>query len=107
MLDLGECSTGKTAEKDPLYRVFKDLENEGEFENEPTRFKHLEPNSTRESVEACNGDHSGGWGEEELLEFENFASFFLDFHVIVEAMVTDSDLLFGNGCVFGEEASRC
>jgi len=48
-----------------------------------------------------------GLGEDEGVEFDDFADFFLDFHVVVEAVVADSVLLCGDGGGLGEGFGEC
>lgn len=77
--------------------MLKDFENVREFEDEATSFKLFESNAAGEPVQSRNGEHRTGLGENELLEFEDFADFFLHFHVIVESVVSNSLLLLGYG----------
>lgn len=73
------------------------LEDVWEFEDESSSFVLFEADTASEEVEARDGEGLVDLGENEVLELEYFAGFLLDFHVVIEAMVTDTLDFFGDG----------
>ena len=73
------------------------LENVRELEDESAGFVLFEAEAAREEVEARDWEGVVELGENEVLKFQDFAGFLLDFHVVVVAMVTYTLKLFGDG----------
>lgn len=80
------------------------LENVRELEDEGGGLVGFEAEAAGEEVEAGGLDDLVGLGENEGLEFEDFADFFLDFHVVVVGVVADAVHFLGDGGGFGDEA---
>lgn len=80
------------------------LENVRELEDEGGGLVGFEAEAAGEEVEAGGLDDLVGLGENEGLEFEDFADFFLDFHVVVVGVVADAVHFLGDGGGFGDGA---
>lgn len=96
LLDLEDGFAGEAAEEDALDRVLEDFEHVREFEDERAGLVAREAEAARKGFEARDWERLGGFGEDEVLEFEDLARFLLDFHVVVVAMVANPKLLFGD-----------
>lgn len=102
LLDLEEGLAGEAAEEDALHRVLEDFEDVRELEDERTRLVAREAEAAHEGFEARDWERLVGLGEDDALEFEDLARFFLHFHVVVVAVVANPKLLFGDCGGLGE-----
>ena len=96
LLNLQNGSPGQSNVEDSLNRVLVNLENVRELEDESAGFVLFEAKAAREEVEARDWEGVVELGENEVLKFQDFAGFLLDFHVVVVAMVTYTLKLFGD-----------
>lgn len=90
----------ESAEEDSLDRVLVDLEHVWVLEDEHADLVALEADPASEEVEPSDRESFVGLAEDYLLEFQDFSDPLLDFHAIVEAMVSDSLELLGKRFYF-------
>lgn len=97
LLDLEDGLAGQAAEEDALDRVLEDLEHVRELEDERAGLVAArEPDAPGYGFETRDWEPLVWFREDDVLEFEDFAGFLLDLHVVVVAMVANPLLLFGN-----------
>lgn len=96
LLNLEDGLAGEAAEEDALHGVLEDFEHVGELEDEGAGVVAREAGAAGEGLEARDRERLGGLREDEGLDFEDLAGFLLDFHVVVVAVVADSELLLGD-----------
>nr|POE57721.1 hypothetical protein CFP56_13981 [Quercus suber] len=96
LLNLQNGSPGQLNVKDSLNWVLVNLENVRELEDENIGFVLFEAKAVKEEAEARDWEGVIELGENEVLKFQDFAVFLLDFHVVVIAMVMCTLKLFGD-----------
>nr|POE57726.1 hypothetical protein CFP56_13986 [Quercus suber] len=97
LLNLQNGSPGQSNVEDSLNWVLVNLENVRELEDENTGFVLFEAKAVKEEAEARDWEGLIELGENEVLKFQDFAVFLLDFHVVVVVMVMCTLKLFGDG----------
>lgn len=95
-INLEDRLAREAAEEDALDGVLEDFKDMRELKNERAGLVAREADAAREGFEAGDRDGLAGFIENEVLEFEDLAGFLLDLHVVVVAMVANSQLLLGD-----------